>query len=139
MSVNQRNAHRVEKLGFGMPWEESHGYSQAIRVGEEIRISGQMPHDALGELVGPGDPAAQATAVFENLDRVLRSYGARRSQVVETKIYAVDLGRNFSAVSAAHREFFGAHWPASSAFGISELVLPGQIYEVSATVRLDLP
>ena len=138
MSAGDRNARRVERLGFGMPWEESHGYSQAFRVGDEIRISGQMPHDESGELVGAGDAAAQAAAVFENLDRVLRSCGATRSQVVETQIYAVDLGRNFAAISQAHREFFGGHWPASSAFGVAELVLPGQIYEVSATVRTDL-
>lgn len=138
MSSTGRNARRVERLGFGMPWEESHGYSQAFRVGDEIRISGQMPHDDAGELVGAGDPEAQAAAVFANLDRVLRSYGASRTQVVETKIYAVDLAANFGAISRAHHEFFGDHWPASSAFGVAELVLPGQLYEVTATVRTDL-
>ena len=138
MSALGRGPRRVERFGFGMPWEQSHGYSQAIRVGDEIRISGQMPHDAAGVLVGPGDPAAQAAAVFENLDRVLRSCGAQRFQVVETKVYVVNLGHNFTAISRAHSEFFDGHWPASSAFGVSELVLPGQLYEVCAAVRTDL-
>lgn len=137
--MQQRKAHRVERFGLGMPWEASHGYSQGFRVGDELRISGQMPHNDAGELVGVGDPVAQAAAVFENLDRVLRGYGARRTQVIETQIYAVQLGRNFAAISSAHHEFFGEHWPASSAFGVAELVLPGQLYEVTATVRLDLP
>lgn len=139
MGTFNRNTSRIERLGLGMPWEETHGYSQAFRVGDEIRISGQMPHDEAGELVGLGDPEAQAAAVFANLDRVLKGCGAARPQVVETKIYAVDLARNFTAISQAHREFFAGHWPASSAFGVVELVLPGQLYEVCATVRTDLP
>ena len=131
-------AHRIERFSFGVPWEETHGYAQALRIGDEIRISGQIPHDEAGTLVGDGDVRAQSAAVFANLDRVLAGMGVRRDQVSETTIYVVDLGTNFAVVSEAHRSFFAGHLPTSSALGVSELVLPGQLVEISAIARSNL-
>jgi 2-iminobutanoate/2-iminopropanoate deaminase len=130
---------RVERLGFGMPWEESHGYSQAVRVGTSVHISGQIPHDGHGEIVGLGDPVVQAQAVFANLDRVLAGVGASKRQVVETFIMVVGLSANFEAVSQAHKAYFDDHRPASTAIGVSELAFPGQLVEMTARVSLELP
>jgi 2-iminobutanoate/2-iminopropanoate deaminase len=130
---------RVERFGFGMPWEHSHGYSQAFRVGTSVHVSGQIPHDERGEIVGLDDAAAQAQTVFANLERVLAGVGASKRQVVETFIMVVGLSANFEAVSQAHREYFGDHRPASSAIGVSELAFPGQLVEITAQVSLELP
>ena len=130
---------RVESFSLGMPWEDSHGYVQALRVGSDVHVSGQMPHDEQGNIVGAGDLAAQAESVFANLDRVLDAVGATKRQVAETQVLVVDLGRNLAAASEAHRTYFGGHRPASTALGVLELALPGQLLEVSAVVNLDLP
>lgn len=135
--VGNRN-NQIEKLGFGMPWEDSHGYSQAIRIGDTVRISGQMPHDEFGNVVGLNNPAAQAEAVFANLDRVLSAFGLNRQHVVENHIYIVDIAKHFGLVSEAHKRFFGDHRPVSSAFGVAGLVLPGQLVEITATASLSL-
>lgn len=129
---------RVETFDFDMPWENSHGYSQGFRIGEELRISGQMPHDDDGNLVGLGDPAQQANAVFSNLDRVLSAFGARRHQVVQTELFVIAMEKNLSPISQAHRSYFGDHRPSSSVFGVAELALPGQLLEMTAIARLDL-
>lgn len=133
----QRN-NRIEKFGFGVAWEDSHGYSQAFRVGDELRIAGQMPHDELGNLILDNDPAVQVDAVLKNLDRVLAAFGANRNQIVENAIYAVDLERTFPAISAAHKEYFGDHRPISSVFGVAALAVPGQLVEITAIARLDI-
>ncbi|MFT4009876.1 MAG: RidA family protein [Nocardioidaceae bacterium] len=130
---------QVTTFGFGMPWEESHGYSQAFRVGQLVCISGQVPHDEQGELVGIGNAARQTQAVFANLDRALSGIGASRRQVVETVVMVVDLAVNFASVSSAHQDYFRPHRPASTALGVAALVIPGQLVEISARVSLDLP
>lgn len=135
--VGNRTA-QVQKLSFGMPWEDSHGYSQAIRLGDTVRISGQMPHDAVGNLVGIDDVATQTDAVFANLDRVLEAFGLQRHHIIENQIYIVDIHAHFGTISEAHKKYFGSHKPVSSAFGVAALVLPGQLLEITATASLSL-
>ncbi len=130
---------RVQRFNLGLPWEEGHGYSQGFRVGAMVHISGQTPHDSEGRLVGAHDVAAQARAMFENLDRVLAAVGATRQQVIENTIMIVSLTENFEAVSRAHHDYFGPHAPASTVLGVSDLVFPGQVVEISARACLDLP
>lgn len=125
-------------FNHGVPWEESFGYSQGFRAGETIYISGQLAHDDDCNLIGEGDIAAQAAATLDNFERVLIGLGGRRDQVVETTVLIVGLRENFSAVADAHRAYFGNHRPASTAVGVVELALPGQLVEIAAVVRLDI-
>ena len=69
-----------ETFAYGVFWEEEYGYSQAIRAGSTIYISGQLAHDAEGQFIGEGDFSAQLGATFNNLDKVLEHIGASRSQ-----------------------------------------------------------
>ena len=129
----------LKTFNHGVAWEDSYGYSQGVRAGDTVYVSGQLAHDAEGNLIGEGDCAAQATPTFDNLDKVLAGLGVTRNQVVETTVMIVGLRENFGAVAAAHRSYFGDHRPASNALGVVELALPGQLLEVAAIVRLDLP
>lgn len=130
---------RVERFSLGMPWEESHGYTQAFKVGPNVHVSGQIPHDDTGNLIGLDDAAEQARAVLRNLDRVLTGIGATRRQITETTIMVVGLSKNLEAISDAHRRYFDTHRPASTALGVAELAFPGQLVEISAQVCFDLP
>ncbi|PRY07803.1 RidA family protein [Kineococcus rhizosphaerae] len=121
-----------------VPWESSYGYSQGYRVGDTIYISGQLAHDEACNLVGEGDIVAQCAKTFENFDKVLVGLGGRRDQVVETTVAIIGLRENFDAVGAAHLDYFGQHRPASTALGVVELAMPGQLVEVAAVVRLDI-
>lgn len=125
-------------FNYGVFWEEEYGYSQAVRVGSTIYISGQLAHDAEGNFIGEGDFKAQLDAAFENLDKVLAHFGASRSQVVEDTVMVVGLQENFDELVAAHKAYFGDHRPASTAFGVTALAFPEQLFEIAATVRLDV-
>jgi enamine deaminase RidA (YjgF/YER057c/UK114 family) len=130
----------TDRFDHGLAWEaEGLGYTQALRVGNEIYVSGQLAHDEQGQLIGEGDFAAQAKATFANLDKVLDGIGATRNQVAETTVLVVGLRDKISTVFDAHREYFGSHRPASTMSGVVELALPGQLFEVAVKVRLDLP
>lgn len=95
-------------------------YSQAVRVGDTLYLSGQTPLDpATGELV-KGDISAQARRVFENLKAVLEAAGATFDDVVRVGIYLTDLG-NFVAVNEVMKQYFSEPYPARSTIGVAAL------------------
>lgn len=95
-------------------------YSQAVRAGDTLYLSGQIPLDpATGQVVA-GDIAAQATRVFENLKAVLAAAGATFEDVVRVGIYMTDLG-NFGAVNEVMQKYFREPYPARSTIGVAAL------------------
>ncbi|MEU2288568.1 Rid family hydrolase [Streptomyces sp. NPDC013178] len=129
---------QVKVFGFGMPWEPLYGYSQATQVGDTVYVSGQLSHDRHGNFVGAGDFELQVRTTLENLDLVLRQFGAERSQIVETTVLVRNLRENFDTTARLHVEYFGEHRPTSTVMGVSDLALPDQLVEIGALVRLDV-
>src|SRR3954466_15986240 len=111
-------------FSFGMPWEGSYGYAQAIRAGSTLYISGQLSHDMDGAFVGEGDFELQVRTSLSNLDRVLAHYDARKEQIVETTVLVKDLREHFDDIARLHAEYFGQHRPTSTLIGVAELALP---------------
>jgi reactive intermediate/imine deaminase len=105
-------------------------YSQAVRAGDTLYLSGQVPLDpATGEVVA-GDITAQATRVFENLKAALGAAGASFDDVVRVGIYVTDLG-NFATVNEVMKQYFREPYPARSTIGVAALPL-------GAAVEIDL-
>ncbi|MEU5111763.1 RidA family protein [Streptomyces longwoodensis] len=101
-------------------------------TGRLVAVSGQLPLDEHGVLVGEGDPAAQARQVFENLRRCLAAAGATFDDVVKLTYFVTDM-----AHLPAVREARAAHvpderLPASSAVQVAALVRPEFLLEVEA-------
>jgi 2-iminobutanoate/2-iminopropanoate deaminase len=95
-------------------------YSQAVRAGNVLYLSGQIPLDpANGNLV-QGDFAVQARRVFENLKAVLHESRAEFRHVAKATVYLTDLG-NFQALNSIYAEYFGDHKPARSTVGVAQL------------------
>ena len=125
-----------ELFGFGVPWEETANYSQALRAGNLLFVSGQLSHDMEGNFVGEGDFGLQVDTSFANLDRILERFGASRGDIAELDVFIVDLRTHFEAAGAAYRRYFGAHRPAANTIGVADLALPPQLIEIAATVVL---
>lgn len=101
-------------------------YSQAVRVGDTLYLSGQTPLDpAVGKLV-EGGIEAQATQVFENLKAVLAAAGASFDDVARVAIYMTDLG-NFATVNDVMKRYFHEPFPARSTIGVAALPLGAQV------------
>jgi 2-iminobutanoate/2-iminopropanoate deaminase len=95
-------------------------YSQAVRAGSMLFISGQIPLDpATGEVVD-GDIAAQTKRVMDSLDAILRAAGADFSQVVRTTIFLTDL-RNFGQVNEVYGSYFGDPQPSRATLQVAAL------------------
>ncbi|MFT4081493.1 MAG: RidA family protein [Nocardioides sp.] len=128
----------AERYTFDMPWEHGYGFNQAVRVGDEVRISGQLSHDEEANFVGEGDFETQVRTTLANLDKVLDHFGATRSQIVETTVLVKHLPEHFQAICALHSEYVGAVRPATYVMGVSDLAFPQQLVEIGAVVRLDI-
>ncbi|MFD7504030.1 RidA family protein [Streptomyces sp. NPDC059850] len=127
----------IDVFNHNVPAESDFGYSQAIKSGELIHVSGQLALDEAGEFVHADDFAAQLKQTYANLDKVLDHYGVTRSQVVSQTLYVVNLLQNASAAAEGNRAYFGDHRPVSTVVGVTELTFPGQVVEISCVVDAD--
>lgn len=129
----------IDVFNYNVPAESDFGYSQALRSGELIHVSGQLSFDEAGEFLHAGDFAAQLEQTYAKLDKVLDHYVATRNQVVSQILYVVNLRQNAAATAKGNLAYFGDHRPASTVLGITELTFPGQVIEISFVIDTKLP
>jgi reactive intermediate/imine deaminase len=110
-------------------------YSQAVRHGNTVYFSGQIPLDPATAALVEGDITAQTRRVFDNLDAVAKAAGGSLAQIVRVGIYVTDLA-NFAAVNAVMAEYFQAPYPARSTIEVSGLPKAAHV-EVDAVMVLD--
>ena len=95
-------------------------YSQAIRCGDTIYISGQIPLNPKTQAMVEGDFDAQVRQVFSNLQAVAEAAGATLADAVKVGIYLTDMN-DFAAVNKAMQAFFPEPFPARAAVGVAAL------------------
>ncbi|WP_017301224.1 Rid family hydrolase [Nodosilinea nodulosa] len=113
----------------GTPWEEKVGYCRALRVGQQIFVSGTAPSDGQGGTFAPGDAYAQTKRCFEIIQQALQEVGADLSDVVRTRIYVTDMA-HWEAIARAHHELFADHPPVNTTVEIPALMNPDMLVEV---------
>ena len=126
----KREEYRVE----GMSVPLSH-YADAVRAGELLFVSGCVPVDGEGRLVGGDDVVAQAQRVFENIASVLAAAGAGPADVVKVTLFLTDIADRPS-INPVRQAFFGETRPASTLVEVSRLAIPGAKIEVEAIAIL---
>jgi len=109
-------------------------YSQAVRSGDLLFVSGQIPLDpATGQLV-EGDVSAQTHRVLQSLDAIVRAAGATLDDVVKTTVYLADMN-DFVAMNRVYATWFADPAPARAAVQVARLPKDAQV-EIDAIVRL---
>lgn len=127
---------RRDRVSTGTEWESRVGYSRAIRAGSRVCVSGTTATDDEGNLVGGGDPYAQARRAIDDVVDALEAADANAGDVVRTRIYVTDAD-DWEAVGRAHAETFGEVHPATTLVEVSRLVDPGMLVEVEAEAVVD--
>ena len=107
-------------------------YSQAVRVGDTIYISGQTPLDPSTMELRDGDIQAQARQVFENLSAIAKAAESELSHAVKLTIYLTDLN-NFQSVNKVMRDYFEEPYPARVTVGVASLPKAAAV-EIDATL-----
>jgi 2-iminobutanoate/2-iminopropanoate deaminase len=125
---------RREITAEGLAEPISH-YADAVLAGDTLYVSGIVPVDADGEVVGGDDVVVQARQVFQIMARVLAAAGAEPADVVKVTVYLLDIDDR-PRINPVRQEFFGAARPASTLVEVSRLAVPGARLEIEAVAHL---
>jgi reactive intermediate/imine deaminase len=128
------DSRREEYSVPGLPAAISH-YTDAVRYGDLLFVSGLTAHDAQGHLVGGADAAAQTRQILTNLRRLLEIAGAEFEDVLKVTVYLTDI-EDRPRINPVRKEFFGETKPASTLVEVSRLALPDMKVEIEAVVGL---
>lgn len=110
-------------------------YTDAVRFGNLLFVSGMVGVDAQGRVIGRGDVVAQARATFANMQRILEAEGASFADVLKVTVYLRNV-EDRARINPVRAEFFGDARPASTLVEVSKLVAPELLIEVEAVVGL---
>lgn len=124
-----REEFRIEGLN-----EPISHYTDAVRFGNLLFISGVAPLDEAGKLVS-GDVVAQAKQIFVNLKKVLRAADADFGDVLKVTVFLTDVADR-AKINPVRQQFFGSARPASTLIGVKQLALDGMKIEIEAVVGL---
>ncbi len=119
------------KVSSSAIWEDSIGYSRAVKVGNIIEVAGTTAVRN-GDVVHTGDPYNQAKYIIKIIDHVLKQLDSGLEDVVRTRIYLKHVG-DWEEVGKAHGEFFGTIKPACSMIAVSSMINPETLVEIEAT------
>ena len=111
-------------------------YSDAVRAGNTIFVSGQASLDQNGNVVGRGDVVAQARQVLDNMGRVLAAAGAFFEDVVKVTVYLANRDDR-EKVNQVRKEYFKDNKPASTLIEISRFAIEGMLIEIEAVAVVD--
>lgn len=125
---------REEMRVPGLPDPLSH-YTDVVRFGDLVFVSGCAPMDADNNLVGRGDLSAQTRQVLENVQKALRHAGADMKDVLKVTVFMTDISRR-AEVNVLRKEFFGDAYPASTLVEVTALALPEMEVEIEAIAGL---
>jgi len=113
----------------GTKWEPIVGYSRAIRIGNQIFVTGTTATNEQGEIVGVGDAYAQTVQVIRNIEKALNALGAELKHVVRTRMFVTDIAR-WEEFGRAHGEFFREVKPCATMVEVRRLIDDRMLIEI---------
>ena len=128
--TSQREEFRVAGLG-----EPISHYTDAVRHGDLLFISGCGPFDEANRIVGGDDAAQQCRQILKNIDKILVAANATFADVLKVTVYLTDVGDR-TVINPVRKEFFGQTRPASTLIGVAALAFPEMKVEIDAVAAL---
>jgi enamine deaminase RidA (YjgF/YER057c/UK114 family) len=113
------------------------GYEYARRVGDQLFVAGQVPHDSEGQIVGINDSCSQAAQCLHNLNTLLSVHGFCANDIQRIVVYVVGEPEQLARAWSGVDKWFAGRVPPATLLGMASLGHSGQLVEVDATVVKD--
>ncbi len=120
----------------GAKWEPIVGYSRAIRIGNQVLVTGTTATNEQGEIVGVDDAYAQTVQVIRNIEKALHALGADLKHVVRTRMFVTDIAR-WEEFGRAHGEFFREICPCATMVEVRKLIDDRMLIEIEADALIE--
>lgn len=118
-----------QNISSGAPWEDTVGYSRAVRVGPWVYVAGTTAVDENGQTMYPGDPYGQTRTILQKIERALHEAGTDLTGVVRTRMFVTQI-EEWQEIGRAHGEFFAAIRPAATMVEVNRLISPDLLVEI---------
>ena len=109
--------------------EKMYGYSHAVKIGDDLKISGAVSMDDEGNLIGAGDMDLQMRNCYSDLEKILKHYGYTFDDVVAENVYTTDMAE-FIRVSGYRNTVYKEQFPTGTWLEVKGLALPNQMIEI---------
>lgn len=114
--------------------EKAYGYSHAVKIGNDIKISGAVSMDDKGNLTAPGNMEQQMKNCYADLEKILNHYGCTFDDVVVENVFTTNM-QEFIKVSGYRNSIYKKQFPTGTWLGVKELALTGQLIEIDMEVH----
>jgi 2-iminobutanoate/2-iminopropanoate deaminase len=109
--------------------EKSYGYSHAVRIGDDLKISGAVSMDDKGVIVAPGNMDQQMKNCYSDLEKILKHYGYSFDDVVAENVYTTNMA-DFLKVSGFRNSIYKKQFPTGTWLEVKGLAITGQLIEI---------
>jgi len=109
--------------------EKAYGYTHAVKIGDDLKISGAVSMDKEGNLIGAGDMNLQMKNCYSDLEKILKHYGYTFDDVVAENVYTTDMAE-FIRVSTYRNTIYKKQFPTGTWLEVKDLALTGQMIEI---------
>ena len=116
---------------------EPFGFTNCVRWGDTLYLSGISALDTKGSVVGADDIGAQTVKTYENIGAVLSAAGSNLARILQMTSFIVDLPRNGRTYVEARRRILASQTYTSAVIGVSALMIPGLLLEVQCIAAVD--
>lgn len=116
-------------VSSGTSWESSVGYSRAVRVGNQVFVSGTTATNADGTTFATGDPYRQTQFILKRIEHALREVGGSMNDVVRTRMFVTNIDQ-WEEIGRAHGECFADVRPAATMVEVKRLISPDHLVEI---------
>jgi len=115
--------------------EKQYGYTHAVKIGNDIKISGAVSMDDKGNLIAPGSMEQQMKNCYADLEKILNHYGCTFDDVVVENVFTTNMSE-FINVSGYRNSVYKKQFPTGTWLEVKGLALPGQLIEIDMEVHL---